>query len=128
MPSDNSDTTKGQPRLVEAALSGLCPQCNAPTLFEGIAKFAPRCTKCDLDFFGFNVGDGPAAFLTLIIGAVVVGLAMWLEIAVTPPIWVHALLWIPLVVLSVFAGLRLAKTWLIHAEYRNRAGEAGRDE
>jgi uncharacterized protein (DUF983 family) len=127
MTSDNSDNAKGQPGLAEAALSGLCPRCGAPTLFEAIAQFAPRCTNCELDYTSFNVGDGPAAFLTLIIGGVVVGLALWLEVAVGPPFWVHALLWIPLVVVSVFAGLRFAKTWLIYAEYRNKAGEAGRD-
>lgn len=128
MMSDNSEHTKGQPGLAEAALSGLCPRCGAPTLFEGIAKFSPKCEKCGLDYSSFNVGDGPAAFLTLVIGAVVVGLALWVEVSWSPPFWVHAVLWIPLVMASVFAGLRLSKTWLIHAEYRNRAGEAGREE
>jgi len=71
------------------------------------------------------VGDGPAAFLTLIIGTIVVALAIWVELAAGPPLWVHALLWIPLTTVSVIFGLRLAKGALLWSEYRQRAGEAG---
>lgn len=120
------DTKEGQPSISEAALFGLCPQCGAKTLFDGVAQFAPRCRACGLDLSRFNVGDGPAAFLTLIIGGLIVGLALWLEIAVTPPLWVHALLWIPLTFALVLYGLRVAKAALLASEYRNRAGEAGR--
>jgi uncharacterized protein (DUF983 family) len=72
---------------------------------------------------GFNVGDGPAAFLTMIIGAVVVILAVWLQLSVGPPWWVHVLLWVPLTTLGVVLGLRLAKAALLQSEFRNRAGE-----
>ena len=71
------------------------------------------------------MGDGPAAFLTLIVGAVVVALAIWLQLAFEPPFWVHALLWVPLATAGVIVGLRLAKAALIWSEYRQRAGEAG---
>lgn len=115
---------KGQPSIAEAALFGLCPSCGARTLFAGAARFAPRCRACGLDFGQFNVGDGPAAFLTLVIGGVLVGLALWLEVAVQPPFWVHLILWVPLTIGAVLGGLRLAKAALLTAEYSNRAGEA----
>ena len=67
------------PTLVQAALKGLCPRCGAPTLFAGWIRFASRCERCGVDFDAFNVGDGPAAFLTLILGTIVTGLAIWLE-------------------------------------------------
>nr|WP_277754032.1 DUF983 domain-containing protein [Porphyrobacter sp. GA68] len=114
----------GQPSLVEAALFGCCPRCGARTLFVGATQFAPRCRTCGLDYDSFNVGDGPAAFLTLIIGAMLVGLAIWLDIAVAPPLWVHLLIWIPVTVVSVLGGLRVAKALLLISEYRNSAGEA----
>ena len=66
-------TPKGSRGSFSAALFGLCPQCGARGLFDGVAQFAPKCRACGLDFSTFNVGDGPAAFLTLIIGALVVG-------------------------------------------------------
>lgn len=126
MTGQSPDTREGQPSIREAALFGLCPQCGANTLFDGVARFAPQCRACGLNLSTFNVGDGPAAFLTLIIGGFVVGLALWLEIAVSPPFWVHALLWIPLTVGLVLYGLRVAKAALLASEYRNKAGEAGR--
>ncbi len=128
MPSGNPDHQKGQPGMAEAALFGLCPRCGARSLFGGVAKFAPRCRVCGLDYTQFNVGDGPAAFLILIVGALVVGLAVWLQVSVAPPFWVHALLWVPLSTALVIFGLRAAKAALMLAEYRNKAGEAGRGE
>jgi uncharacterized protein (DUF983 family) len=120
------DSSKGQPSLQEAALFGLCPRCGARTLFDGPIKFAAHCRACGLDFSRFNVGDGPAAFLTMIVGAIVVVLALTLQLAAEPPWWVHVLLWVPLTVAGVVAGLRIAKAALLHSEYRQKAGEAGR--
>lgn len=111
--------------LLQTALRGTCPRCSGASLFDGVSKFASRCRACGLDFQRFNVGDGPAAFLTLIIGGIIVGLALWLEVAVQPPFWVHALLWIPLTIVGTLAGLRVAKAALLASEYRNDAGEAG---
>ena len=95
MDQGNPDS-KGQPSLGEAALFGLCPRCGGKTLFDGIARFAPRCRACGLEISRFNVGDGPAAFLTLLIGGLVTVLAIWLQLAASPPFWVHIVLWIPL--------------------------------
>ncbi len=126
------DPETGRPSPVpsywEAALFGCCPRCGTRTLFEGAVKFAPHCSACQLDYDRFNVGDGPAAFLTLIIGAIITGLAIWLDAAVRPPFWVHILLWVPITICAVLAGLRVSKALLLIAEYRNKAGEAGRTE
>jgi len=113
----------GRPPLWRAALFGLCPACDAPTLFDGPIQFADRCASCGQDFSTNNVGDGPAAFLTMIISAVVIALAMTLEFAVYPPFWVHVILWVPFTIAGVVGGLRLAKGLLFHAEVRRSAGE-----
>lgn len=118
------DTNKGSPGTAAAALFGCCPRCHAKTLFAGYARFADRCRVCRLDFTQFNVGDGPAAFLTLVIGAVVTGLAIWLQLAVEPPFWIHVILWVPLTAAAVVGGLRATKAWLLQAEYRRSAREA----
>ncbi len=111
------------PTLADVALKGACPRCGARTLFGTLLGFAPRCPSCGLDFEQFNVGDGPAAFLTLVLGAIVVALAVWLELAVGPPLWVHMLLWIPFTAAGVVGSLRLAKAALLASEYRNAAHE-----
>ncbi len=123
-PESNGQESNGQSGTGRAALFGLCPRCGARTLFAGTARFADRCRACGLDFTRFNVGDGPAAFLTLIIGALVTGLAIWLELSAQPPFWVHVILWVPLTAGLVLAGLRATKAWLLQAEYRRKAREA----
>ena len=115
------------PTVARAALFGLCPRCGGRTLFDGLAQFAPKCRACGLDFARFNVGDGPAAFLTLIIGALIVGLAVWVEVKFAPPFWVHLALWIPLTAGAVVWGLRAAKGALLAAEYQRDAGESRHD-
>jgi uncharacterized protein (DUF983 family) len=111
-----------EPTSAQAALTGACPRCGARTLFAGWVRFAPRCRSCGLDFAAFNVGDGAAAFLILIVGAVVVIAALVLDAAAEPPFWVH-LIWVPVAGLLTVGGLRLAKAWLLAQEYRHRAHE-----
>lgn len=121
--SDPAPELATAPILAQVAAKGLCPRCGASTLFASWVRFADRCAACGLDFARFNVGDGPAAFLTLIIGTLVVALAIWLELAIGPPLWVHMLIWIPVTAGGVIGSLRVAKAALIAAEYRNAARE-----
>lgn len=122
--TDNNPTSEGQPGIIPAALFGLCPKCGARGLFDGLANFAPKCRACGLDFSTFNVGDGPAAFLTLIIGALVVVLAITLELTWHPPFWVHVVLWVPFTAAAVIWGLRAGKSALLAAEFQRKAGAA----
>lgn len=111
------------PTIAQAALKGLCPRCGQPHLFAGPVRFADRCAACGLDFTRFNVGDGPAAFLTLILGTVITIAAILVEITLHPPLWLHMLIWLPLTAVGVVYSLRLAKGALMAAEYRNEARE-----
>jgi uncharacterized protein (DUF983 family) len=119
---------KGQPGIAKAALFGLCPQCNARTLFQSVTNFAEKCSVCSLEYRSFNVGDGPAALLTLAIGAIIILLALTLDVAVRPPFWVHALIWVPVTAILVIVSLRMAKAALLILEYRNKAGEGEIDD
>ncbi len=125
MTDESVKQSEGQPGLVSAALFGLCPQCGARSMFGGAARFASSCKSCGLDYGRFNVGDGPAAFLTMILGAVIVGLALWVEFTFHPPVWVHVVLWVPLTAGATLWGLRVGKAALLVSEYQRRAHEAG---
>jgi len=107
---------------VAAGLRGDCPRCGERTLFSGWVAFASRCRACGLDFAAFNVGDGPAAFLILIVGAILVGAAITVELAFHAPWWVH-LVWIPVGAFLTIGGLRLAKALLLAREYQTGARE-----
>lgn len=112
----------GSPTLIAASLKGLCPRCGAATLFAGVIRFAPRCRACGLDIAAFNIGDGPAAFLILIVGAIVATGAILVELAWTPPLWVH-LVWVPIGLALTLGGLRIGKAALLFQEHRHRARE-----
>jgi len=110
------------PSLVAATLEGLCPRCGAASLFIGTARLAPTCRACGLDFAAIDVGDGPAAFLILIVGTIVAVAAIVIDLAYSPPWWVH-LVWLPVLIALTLAGLRLGKAALIYQIYHHRAGE-----
>ncbi len=111
------------PAIAEVALKGLCPQCGAATLFAGPVRFSEQCRECGLSFKAFNVGDGPAAFLTLGVGALVTVLALVTDLSFSPPVWLHLILWPIVTLVAVLGGLRIAKGALLAAEYRNAARE-----
>ena len=111
-----------EPEVLIAAVRGLCPRCGAMSLFAGPVRFADSCRSCGLNFTQFNVGDGPAAFLILIVGAILVVGALTVDASFEPPWWVH-LLWLPVGLLLTGGGLRLAKGFLLNQEYRTKARE-----
>lgn len=110
------------------ALRGGCPRCGAPTLFASLIGFAGACPKCGLDFTGFDVGDAAAPFLIFIIGTIVVVAAIWVELAQSPPWWLHVVLWVPLTLMLTLAALRFAKGLLAALEYRSEARLGRRHE
>jgi uncharacterized protein (DUF983 family) len=118
----NPDKEARVPSSLAAGVSGSCPRCGAHTLFRNWVGFSKSCRSCGLDFSSFNVGDGPAAFLILIVGAIVVVGALVLDAEVEPPWWVH-LVWVPVATVLTIGGLRLAKGWLLAQEYKHRARE-----
>jgi uncharacterized protein (DUF983 family) len=107
--------------VVKAAASSRCPRCGEGPLYDGFLKVADRCSVCGLRLSVHDAGDGPAVFVILILGFVVVGLAFAVEASFAPPMWVHALLWPPLVLGASLGMLRFVKSLLIALQYRHRA-------
>ncbi len=124
----DTQNSKGQPDVLPAALFGLCPNCGQKTLFRSVIAFSDKCRACGLDYEKYNVGDGPAAFLTLIVGGLVLALALIVELNYQPPIWLHAILWFPLTIAAVVGSLRLSKAVLLILEHRNQAREGSIDD
>lgn len=112
---------------VSAGLKGRCPRCGEGKLFNGFLSVGDNCANCRLDYSYADAGDGPAVFVILIIGFVVVGLALWMEVTVNPPLWVHFLLWIPLTIVLGLVSLRLIKGVLLTLQYSNKAVEGRLD-
>jgi uncharacterized protein (DUF983 family) len=113
---------------VRAGLSGRCPRCGEGRLFKGFLAVGDHCGNCGLDYSFADAGDGPAVFVILIIGFVVVGLALWMEVTLNPPLWVHFMLWVPLILVLGLTALRLIKGLMIVLQYRNQAAEGRIEE
>jgi uncharacterized protein (DUF983 family) len=110
---------------ISAGLSGRCPRCGDGRLFSGFISVAPRCEVCGLDYSFADAGDGPAVFVALFGGFIVLGAALWTEIVYQPPIWVHMAVFLPLTLVVCLGLLRPLKGVLIALQYRNKA-ELGR--
>jgi uncharacterized protein (DUF983 family) len=111
------------PGTLQASLLGRCPRCGQGKLFDGYLTVAPACTVCGQDFKTFDVGDGAAALVILVVGAIVCGLALWTEFTFQPPLWVHAVLWAPLIAVLTIVFLRVMKSALLVLQYKHKAGE-----
>ena len=105
---------------LRAGLTCKCPRCGAGKLFDGYLAVAKRCPRCDLDFANVDSGDGPAVFVILILGFLVAGAALLVEVTFQPPYWLHMLLWLPSVLFGALAMLRPFKATLIALQFKYR--------
>ena len=98
----------------------LCPACGRGKIFHGLLTINDQCSGCGLRFGAREQGDGPAFFAILIVGALTAVSAAIVEIKFEPPFWLHAILWIPMVVVGSIVSLRFLKAALIRVQYRIR--------
>jgi uncharacterized protein (DUF983 family) len=109
--------------VLKAGLLCRCPRCGEGRLFSGFLAVPEACASCALDFRAFDPGDGPAVFVMLIVGFVVVAAALVVEVKYQPPMWLHMALWLPLIVFLSLGLLRPFKATLIALQFRNKASQ-----
>ena len=111
--------------ILHVALACRCPRCGAGPLFRNLLEVRDTCEVCGLDLRTNDAGDGAVVGVILLLGAVVVALAFWVEFRFSPPLWLHAILWpvvtVPLAVLM----MRPAKAALVALQFRHRSSEMG---
>jgi uncharacterized protein (DUF983 family) len=116
--------TDTPPTLTESALRGIackCPRCGKGGIYAGFLDLRPHCAACGLDFAFMDSGDGPAIFIIMIAGAIVVAAALIVEVKYQPPMWLHAALWLPLTAAITLLPLRAMKSLLIALQYHHKA-------
>ena len=126
MPTDPNHQYPPQPPI-STGLRGACPRCGRGRLFRNYLEVRPACEKCGLDFSSADAGDGPAVFVILIAGFLVLGFALWLEFTYEPPFWVHLLISLPFLIVVCGGLLRLLKGVLICLQYVHKAAEGRLD-
>ena len=99
-----------------------CPRCGRGPLFKGFLSLRESCPVCDLTYDFADSGDGPAVFISLIVGFIVLGGALVTEVMLRPSMWVHAVVWLPLGILLPLLILRPLKAMMIRQQYKTDAG------
>ncbi len=102
-----ADLLGGQ--AIRAGLMGRCPNCGQGPLFQGFLKVRPTCASCGYDLASVETGDGAATFIMQIAGFLVGFSALAVEIAWHPPIWLHLIVWLPLVAALALGLMRPGK-------------------
>ena len=97
-------------------------------MFDGVLKIAPRCDVCGASFENADVGDGASVFALFIVGFLAVVLFLLVDVAFSPPMWVHILYQPPVVIILTLACLRPLKGLLFALQFEHDAQEARLDE
>ena len=121
-PSDSARSdTPSLPESVARGLACKCPRCGKGKLFSGFLTLRPACETCGLDYTFIDTGDGPAIFIIMLAGAIVVTCALIVEVKYQPPFWLHAVLWLPLILATTLLPLRAMKALLIALQFHHKA-------
>lgn len=96
-----------------------CPKCGEGKLFKKYLKVNDDCDKCGEALHHHRADDAPAYFTIFIVGKIIVGLFAWVELQYQPPYWVHAVLWVPLVITMALTALSRIKGAIIGLQWAN---------
>ena len=104
-----------------AAMAGRCPRCGEGKLFDGFVSLKESCSNCGLSYKFADSGDGPAVFIILIAGFLIIAPMFYVENAYAPPIWLHLVVFLPLTLMVCLGMLRPMKGLMIGLQFKNKA-------
>ena len=110
---------------IRQSLSCTCPKCHKGRLFKGRFSLSvvDTCDYCKFPLGKNDSGDGPAVFLIFILGFLLVPLALWLEVLMSPPLWVQGVLWTIVAMGICFFLMQPLKTYVIALQIRHRPND-----
>lgn len=121
-------TEEPQVTVLQAALRCRCPRCGKGPVLKGLLAVRERCDVCGLNLSEHDTGDGPAVAVILLLGAIIVGLAFWVEFRFEPPLWVHIIIWPALTFPLAILMMRPFKAALVALQYAHRKSEMDKPE
>ena len=124
--SESDKRVPGDGTTLRAALAGRCPRCDGRTVYDWGVQFASRCRSCGLELEKDEPGGRFGVLVTLAVTVPIVLLALTIDEAVRPPLWLHVVVFAPLTVGAVLGALRFAKALFLHLRYHraSRGAEA----
>jgi len=86
-------------------------------MFRRYLKVVDACPHCGEELHHHRADDAPPYFTIVIVGHIVVGLVLAVEMAYRPPLWVHAALWLPLTLILALTVLPIVKGALVALQW-----------
>lgn len=105
--------------LYRTAFFHKCPECGEGSIYSGFLKVRDKCKMCGFPLQDHDAGDGPAFLVMFITGALVSLLAVILELMFLFPLWLHAVIWVPVILFMSFYLLKVTKSLFIGMHYKN---------
>lgn len=94
-----------------------CPRCGKGKIYSGLLKTVKKCSSCKLDIEKHDAGDGPAYCSMFLTATIITIAAVMVENYYRPDMWLHAMLWIPSVIILSVASLIFFKSLFIALQY-----------
>ncbi|HWD29776.1 MAG TPA: DUF983 domain-containing protein [Rhizomicrobium sp.] len=94
---------------VMRGLMGRCPKCGEGKLFRAFLKVADNCPACGEAMHHHRADDFPAYLVIVIVGHIVVAATLGVEAAFAPPLWLHAVIWLPVTTAMALGMLQPVK-------------------
>jgi uncharacterized protein (DUF983 family) len=109
-------------RAVKTGLTCKCPRCHEGHIYKPgfTMELKETCPVCGLNLHKNDSADGPAVFMIFILGFALVPLALWVDAWLSPPLWVHAVLWGTIAIGLTLGMLKPVKAYVIGLQYKHR--------
>jgi len=110
---------KRKPSLIYTLKNCCCPECGKETIFRNFLKIKDKC-NCGLNLLNHDLGDGPSFFAMFFLNIFIVLLAIIVEIHFSPPLWLHIVIWVPLIIILSILLIRYLKVLFLFLNFKYR--------
>ncbi len=97
-----------------------CPRCNTGSTYYKYLKVVDNCTHCGQELHHHRADDLPPYIGITIVGHIVLSSAVLVQILYEPAMWVHLVIWIPLIIILSLALLPSIKAALVGLQWALR--------
>ncbi len=117
---DDAGSARSVPTAMARGALHRCPACGEGHLYRAYLKVADSCAACGEDLFHHRADDAPPYLTILVMGHLILAAVVGIDLAYQWPLWLHALVWLPVTVLACLAFLPTAKGALIGLQWALR--------
>ena len=119
-PYEEAESGRSVPAAMARGALHRCPACGKGHLYRAYLKVADDCPACGEQLFHHRADDAPPYVTILIMGHLILASVVGIDLAYQWPLWLHAVVWLPVTVVGCLAFLPIAKGALIGLQWALR--------